>query len=286
MTVVAAFYKFVSLPDCAELQAPLLQVCLDHDLRGTILLAAEGINGTIAGSRSQLGAVLQYLKSDPRLTDLSVREAQAAAQPFGRMKVKLKREIVTLGQPEVNPNQQVGQYVEPQQWNQLLADPDTVVIDTRNEFEVRMGSFQGATDPKTRSFRQFPDYVHQQLQPGKPTKVAMFCTGGIRCEKATSYLLSQGFEEVYHLKGGILRYLEEVPPEDSLWQGDCFVFDERIAVTHGLEPISSYEFCAVCGSPLSAADRAAPEFRAGEQCPYCCDRNGRDLAADADANLP
>lgn len=266
--VVAAFYKFVRLADAAERREPLLAFCTEQGIKGTILLALEGINGTIAGSQQSIDAVLAYLRSDPRLADLQPQVSYTDQQPFDRMKVKLKREIVTLGLPEVNPTQAVGTYVEPQEWNELITDPETVVIDTRNAFEVRVGTFKGAQDPQTRSFRQFPDYVQQNLDPNRHKKVAMFCTGGIRCEKATSFLLQQGFETVYHLKGGILRYLKEVPESDSLWQGDCFVFDERVAVTHGLEP-APYELCGNCGNPLSPEDRASSLYQPGVSCPYC-----------------
>lgn len=269
MIVVAAFYKFVHLPDFAAQQQSIQKLCCDRNIRGTILLAEEGINGTIAGTRADIDAVFDTLRQDSRLADLSPQESYSDEQPFGRMKVKLKSEIVTLGKPDVNPTCQVGEYVDPQEWNQLIASPDTLVIDTRNDFEVRMGTFKGAQNPNTKSFRQFPDYVQQSLKPNSDRKVAMFCTGGIRCEKATAYLLSQGFEEVYHLKGGILRYLEEVPPEESLWEGDCFVFDERIAVTHGLAPVPDYEFCEVCGNPLNEHDKASPDFEVGVRCPYC-----------------
>lgn len=268
MTVVATFYKFVALPNYPEMRSPLLAFCQAQNLKGTILLAPEGINGTIAGAAANIHAVIHYLRSDERFADLEVRKSIAATPPFERLKVKLKREIVTLGIPEVNPNQQVGTYVTPKQWNEIISDPDVVVIDTRNEYEVNIGTFQGANNPKTESFREFPDYARQTLNPHQHQKVAMFCTGGIRCEKASSYLLQQGFEQVYHLKGGILKYLEEIPPEESLWFGECFVFDERVAVKSGLQP-GSYEICLGCGFPISEADKASPEYEAGVSCPYC-----------------
>lgn len=268
MLVVATFYKFVGLDDRAELQNALLKYCNEQGIRGTILLAAEGVNGTIAGSRPAIDNVLAYLRSDPRLADLEHKESCAEAMPFERLKVRLKKEIVTLGLPEVNPNQQVGTYVEPKDWNALIADPDVILIDTRNHYEVEIGTFQGAQNPETRSFRQFPDYVQQQLDPSKHKKVAMFCTGGIRCEKASAFMLSQGFQEVYHLKGGILKYLEEVPAEQSLWQGECFVFDQRVAVQHGLEQ-GSHEICLSCGYPVSDADKASPQYEKGISCPHC-----------------
>jgi UPF0176 protein len=266
--LVAAFYKFVSLPDCAELRAPLLSLCQDQEIRGTILLAQEGINGTIAGSRSAIDTIFAYLRSDARFADLNVKESETASRMFDRLKVKLKKEIVTLGIPEINPTQQVGTYVKPQDWNAVISDPETIVLDVRNQFEVSIGSFAGAIDPETASFRQFPEYVRSQLDPAQHKKVAMFCTGGIRCEKASAYMLSQGFEQVYHLEGGILKYLEEVPADESLWQGECFVFDQRVAVTQGVKD-GSYEMCYACGHPISADEKASPQYQAGISCPYC-----------------
>src|SRR6476469_2551950 len=240
--VVPALYKFVSLPDFAEKKDPLLAYCLAQNIKGTLLLAQEGINGTIAGSRAAVDAVLSFLRTDPRLADLEHKESYTDIPPFDRMKVRLKKEIVPLGVPEVDPNQKVGTYVTPEEWNQLISDPEVVLIDTRNDYEVQIGTFQGACNPQTASFREFPDYVRQNLDPQKHKKVAMFCTGGIRCEKASSYMLEQGFEEVYHLKGGILKYLEAVPAEESLWSGECFVFDQRVAVGHGLS-LGSHVLC-------------------------------------------
>lgn len=266
--VVATFYKFVNLPDCAKLRHPLQAHCQAENIRGTILLAPEGINGTIAGTRSGIDSVLAWLHTDPRFADLEHKESTAEGFPFERLKVRLKREIVTLGIPEANPNQQVGVYVDPQDWNHLISDPDVLVIDTRNQYEVNIGTFKGAKNPETHSFRQFPDYVQQQLDPQKHKKVAMFCTGGIRCEKASSFMLSQGFEQVYHLKGGILKYLEEVPAEESLWQGECFVFDQRVAIQHGLES-GTHEMCRSCGHPINAADKASPHYQEGVSCPHC-----------------
>lgn len=269
--VVAAFYKFVSLPDCAELREPLLEFCLAHRIKGTILLAQEGINGTISGDRASMDAVFARLRSDARFADLEVKESYTDQFPFERMKVKVKREIVTLGLPEINPNDRVGTYVPPTQWNDLIQDPEVIVIDTRNDFEVKTGTFQGAQNPETASFREFPEYVQTHLDPQQHKKVAMFCTGGIRCEKASSYMLAQGFEEVYHLQGGILKYLEEIPPEESLWQGECFVFDQRVAVTHGVEEGSS-DLCLACGHPLSPEEKASEHYQEGIACPYCHDR--------------
>ncbi|AFY41533.1 rhodanese-related sulfurtransferase [Nostoc sp. PCC 7107] len=266
--IVATFYKFVSLPDFAEKQEPLLSYCLAQDIKGTILLAAEGINGTIAGSRQSIDAVFAYLRSDRCLADLESKESYAQTPPFERMKVRLKSEIVTLGLPEVDPNQQVGIYVTPAEWNDLISDPEVTVIDTRNEYEVRIGTFQRANNPHTNSFREFPEYVQHHLNPNQHKKVALFCTGGIRCEKASSFMLSQGFTEVYHLKGGILKYLAEIPAAESLWEGECFVFDERVAVRHGLAA-GSHELCFCCGHPIAESDKASPHYEAGISCPYC-----------------
>lgn len=268
--VVATFYKFVKLPDYQEMRSPLLHLCEAVGVKGTILLALEGINGTLAGSRRGIDTVLAELRSDSRLADLTAKESTADHPPFERVKVKLKREIVTLGVPEVDPTEQVGTYVAPQDWNQVISDPEVLVLDTRNDYEVQIGTFKSAVNPKTQSFREFPDYVQAHLDPSQHKKVAMFCTGGIRCEKATSYLLTQGFEQVYHLQGGILKYLEEVPAEESLWEGECFVFDERVAVRHGLEP-GSHEMCLACGYPIGAADKASPHYQPGIACPHCYD---------------
>lgn len=260
--LVATFYKFVSLPDYEVWRDPLLQFCVDRHVKGTILLAREGINGTIAGSPQAIEAVFGYLKQNPALEDLSHRESVAPSLPFERMKVKLKSEIVTLGMPEVDPTQQVGQYVDPEGWNRLLQDPSVTVIDTRNDYEVQIGSFQGAINPETQSFRQFPEYVKSHLDPQVHDKVALFCTGGIRCEKATALMLQWGFKEVYHLQGGILNYLASVPPEESLWQGECFVFDDRVALQNGLE-LGHYQLCSQCGNPIPLGD--SPDLR----CPNC-----------------
>ncbi|MEM7555009.1 MAG: rhodanese-related sulfurtransferase [Cyanobacteria bacterium P01_A01_bin.84] len=268
--VVATLYKFVKLADFAEKQQSLQDYCQAEDIKGTILLASEGINGTVSGSRTGIDSVLEFLRSDHRLSDLEWKESYTDSQPFGRMKVKLKKEIVTLGIPSVNPNKQVGTYVTPREWNEIISDPDVTVIDTRNDYEVSIGSFQKAHNPQTESFREFPKYVRQNLDPQKHKKVALFCTGGIRCEKATSLMLSEGFREVYHLKGGILKYLEEIPTQESLWEGECFVFDQRVAVSHGLKP-SNYEMCIGCGYPISETDKSSPKYEQGISCPNCFD---------------
>lgn len=268
--VVAALYKFVALPDYKSLREPLLEQCRAQGLRGTLLLAEEGINGTVAGSREALDAVLLWLRRDPRLLDLEHKESQHDEQPFLRMKVKLKREIVTMGVPQVDPNRLVGTYVEPGDWDSLLADPELTIIDTRNDYECAIGSFRGAVDPGITTFRDFPDWVEKNLDPEKNTKVAMFCTGGIRCEKASSYLLEQGYDSVFHLKGGILKYLEEVPEKASSWEGECFVFDERVAVNHALER-GSYDQCFACRHPISKEDLQSSDYVKGVSCPHCID---------------
>lgn len=268
--VVAALYKFVSLPDFHELREPLLDHCLAQNIRGTLLLAEEGINGTVAGGREAIDSLLAYLKADPRLADLSHKESFDSSQPFYRMKVKLKKEIVTMGIDGIDPNEVVGTYVKPKDWNALISDPDVVLIDTRNDYEVEIGTFKGAVDPKTESFRQFPEYVRQNYNPAKHKKVAMFCTGGIRCEKASAFMKREGFEEVYHLEGGILKYLEEVDQSDSLWQGECFVFDNRVSVKQGLEP-GEYALCHGCRWPITDADRQSDKYEEGVSCPACHD---------------
>ena len=269
--IVATFYKFVKLPDFAQKQQPILSLCQAQAVKGTILLAAEGINGTIAASRDSIDTVLSFLRSDSRLADLEHKESYTDSPPFERMKVRLKQEIVTIGLPQVDPNEQVGTYVSPKDWNALICDPEVTVIDTRNDYEVSIGSFKGAQNPQTESFRQFPDYIRQNLDPTKHKKVAMFCTGGIRCEKASAFMLSHGFQEVYHLKGGILKYLEEVPEQESLWQGECFVFDERVAVAQGLA-LGSHEMCLSCGHPISNEDKTSSKYKYSISCPYCFDQ--------------
>jgi UPF0176 protein len=266
--VVAALYKFVTLKDFAGLRQPLLAAMKAHGVKGTLLLAEEGINGTISGSRSAIDGFLAVLKSDARLADIDHKESYCDEDPFYRSKVKLKKEIVTIGVAGVDPNKQAGTYVNPADWNALIADPDVLLIDTRNGYEVALGTFAGAADPGTSRFGEFPKFVGENLDPARHRKVAMFCTGGIRCEKASSYMQSQGFREVYHLKGGILKYLEEVPKEQSKWQGNCFVFDHRVAVGHGLVP-SKLELCHGCRKPLNPADKSSELYEEGVSCPKC-----------------
>lgn len=276
MTVqVAAFYRFSSLQDLVPLQAELLQLAAAGDVRGTILLASEGVNGTISGPEVSVQQVLTRLRGVPGLAPLEAKLSWAPEQTFAKLKVRLKREIVTMGCPSVKPAEQVGTYVAPQQWDALINDPDTLVIDTRNSYEVAVGSFAGAIDPGTASFREFPTWVERELRPlvaaRQPKAIALFCTGGIRCEKATGYLLQQGFEAVHHLQGGILRYLEEMPETHSSWQGECFVFDQRVTVNHQLEP-GSYSLCFACGLPLAPAELAHPAYREGVSCHHCIAR--------------
>lgn len=268
--VVAALYKFANLPDFEAMIPPLKALCNVNQVKGTLLLANEGINGTIAGSREGIDAVLAYLRSDDRLKDLEHKESFASEQPFYRMKVRPKKEIVTLGVPGIDPNKKVGTYVTPEDWNNLISDPNVIVVDTRNTYEYGIGTFQGALNPETETFRQFPEFVKKRLDPKKHKRVAMFCTGGIRCEKASSYMLEQGFEEVYHLQGGILKYLEKVPSEESLWDGECFVFDNRTSVKHGLEE-GDFDLCHGCRNPISEQDKESPKYVAGVTCPHCLD---------------
>ncbi len=267
---VAALYQFMRFNDPHGMRAPLLAKCEALGVRGTLLLAREGINGTIAGSRDAIDAVLTHIRALPGCDGLEVKFSSAATMPFNRTKVRVKREIVTMGEPDVDPTASVGRYVAPEDWNALIADPDTLVIDTRNAYEVAVGTFAGAVDPATASFRDFPAWfrANRDALLANKRKVAMFCTGGIRCEKSTSFLRGEGIEEVYHLQGGILKYLEEVPEADSLWRGECFVFDERVAVGHGLAP-GSHSLCRACRRPLSDQDRASPEWIDGIQCAYC-----------------
>jgi UPF0176 protein len=269
-TEVAALYRFVRLEDYQNLRAPLLAFCDARGIRGTLLLAEEGINGTIAGTPRAISEVLAYLRSDDRLADLECKFSYNTDRPFLRMKVKLKKEIVTMGRPGIDPNQSVGRYASPEQWNALVDDPDCLVIDTRNDYEVEIGTFQGAINPNTTSFREFPEWVEENLDPSKHKKVAMFCTGGIRCEKSTSLLVSMGFEDVWHLQGGILNYLEKTPVEQTRWNGECFVFDSRVSVDHHLEK-GRYDQCYACRFPIDDAQKASDLYVPGVSCPRCHD---------------
>ena len=266
--VVIATYHFVGLDDFEDMKPPLLDLCLENDLMGTILLAREGLNGTIAGPRMGVDNLLDYLRADERFKTLRYKESYTDKAPFRRMKVRLKREIVTMGVPDTDPGALCGERVDAKRWNELVKDPDVLTIDTRNAYECDIGTFENAISPNTETFREFPNFVDEKLDPQKHRKVAMFCTGGIRCEKATNYLMKQGFEEVYHLDGGILKYLETVDKEESLWQGECFVFDDRVAVDENLAP-GSYAQCYACRRPLSDADRVSPHYQIGVSCPHC-----------------
>lgn len=268
MLTVAALYHFTRFAEPAALRGPLLAVCEAHAIRGTLLLAREGINGTIAGSRTGIDAVLSHIRSLPGCSGLEWKESPAETMPFGRMKVRLKQEIVTMGQPDVDPTAAVGHYVDPADWNALIAAPDVAVIDARNDYETEIGTFAGAVDPGTKSFRDFPEWWEQNAHRFHNKRIAMFCTGGIRCEKSTNYLLSQGVSEVFHLKGGILKYLEETPEDESLWQGECFVFDQRVSLTHGLGQ-GRHSLCHACRRPLAPEDRDRPEFEEGVSCHRC-----------------
>lgn len=270
MPIIAALYHFARFPDPAALRGPLVALCQAQGVKGSLLLAAEGINGTIAGGRDGIDAVLAHVRALPGCAGLEWKESTAEAMPFGRMKVRLKREIVTIGQPDVDPRAAVGHYVQPAEWNALIAAPDVAVIDTRNDYEVAIGTFQGAVDPGTRSFGEFPAWWQANRARFEGKRIAMFCTGGIRCEKSTNWLLQQGVAEVFHLKGGILKYLEEVPPEQSLWQGECFVFDGRVSVGHGLVP-GENSTCGACRRPVTPEGRAHPLYEDGVRCAACAD---------------
>jgi len=278
--LTAALYKFVDLPDFEALREPLQTCCDAHQVKGTLLLASEGINGTIAGPEVGVRAVLAHLRADPRLATLQHKEAWANKPPFSRMKVRLKKEIVTLRVPGLDPNQTVGQYVKPQDWNALVADPDVVLIDTRNDYEVAIGTFQGAINPNIKTFTELPAWLDAQpaLQGEKRPKVAMFCTGGIRCEKSTALMKMHGFDEVYHLEGGILKYLEDIPPEQSTWEGACFVFDERVSVGHGLLP-GPHELCRSCRWPLGEQEKASPHYVKGVSCAHCHEQRSPEQKA-------
>lgn len=271
-SVVCALYRFVTLDDYQSLQKPLQDFLREHNIKGTLLLAHEGINGTVSGSPASIQALLSHFDKDPRLADMDVKFSYDDTQPFYRAKVKLKKEIVTMGVEGIDPKQIVGTYVEPKDWNALISSPDVLLVDTRNDYEVQIGTFKNALNPHTNSFREFPAYVQQHLDPAKHKKVAMFCTGGIRCEKSTAYLKEQGFDEVYHLHGGILKYLEEIPPQDSLWEGECFVFDNRVTVNHALEK-GIYDLCHACRMPITEEDKQHENYEQGVSCHHCCGKH-------------
>ena len=269
-TVVCALYRFVALENFKEIQQPLLDIMNTNGVKGTLLLASEGINGTVAGSRESIDNLINWLKSDARLANLTTKESYDAENPFYRTKVKLKKEIVTMGVEGIDPNHTVGSYVKPKDWNALISDPEVLLVDTRNDYEISIGTFENAVDPKTTNFREFPAYVKENLDPEKHKKVAMFCTGGIRCEKSTAYLKEQGFDEVYHLEGGVLKYLEEVPEEETMWKGECFVFDNRVSVNHQLEK-GQYDQCHGCRLPITEEDKKSEQYIEGISCHHCFD---------------
>jgi len=268
--IVAALYRFIRIEAPDALRDSLLARMTDHDIRGTLLVAPEGINGTIAGTRTAIDALINWLKTDTRFDDLSYKESFCNEMPFARTKVKLKKEIVTMGIEGIDPNRVVGTYVEPKDWNALIRDPDVVVVDTRNDYEVEVGTFNRAINPDISTFREFPAFVDAELDPSRTPKVAMFCTGGIRCEKSTAYLKERGFKDVYHLHGGILKYLEEVPEADSEWTGECFVFDERVTVDHALRR-GQYDQCHACRRPITEEDQHSAYYVPGVSCPKCHD---------------
>ena len=272
---ISALYHFADFTDFKDWQEPLKMLCAEQGICGTLLLAPEGINGTVAGSGHAIPELHRFLKADKRFEGLESKESFAEKKPFYRLKIKLKKEIVTLGKPEANPAKLVGTYVEPKDWNAIVNNPDIPLIDTRNDYEYGIGTFKGAVDPQTQKFTQFPEFVEKNFDPKKNDKVAMFCTGGIRCEKASAYMLSRGFKEVYHLKGGILKYLEEVPESDSTWEGSCFVFDRRVGVEHGLKP-SNLDMCFGCRHPISNEDKAHEDYIEGVQCAHCKDMHSAE----------
>jgi len=275
MYTIAALYHFTRFSDPAAIQGPLQDLCRAQGVKGTLLLANEGINGTIAGPRAGIDAVLAHIRALPGCAELEWKESAATDEPFNRMKVRLKREIVTMGQPDVDPTSSVGHYVQPAEWNELIKSPDVAVIDTRNDYEVAIGTFEGAIDPETKSFGEFPAWWEANKHRFHNKRIAMFCTGGIRCEKSTNYLIGQGVEDVYHLKGGILKYLEDVPEDESTWEGNCFVFDGRVSVSHGLKE-GPHELCYACRMPILPEDKSRPEFENGVSCHQCIDQTTED----------
>ena len=275
--LVAALYKFVEIDDLLSLQSNLYEICEKNNIMGTILIANEGINGTISGKNNEINQTISLLKSDKRFTNIEIKYSSSDKQPFHRMKVRLKKEIVTIGLPEINPNKKVGTYVKPEDWNDLISDPNVIVIDTRNKYETKIGSFENALDPETSSFREFPDWVKKfkSSKENANKKIAMFCTGGIRCEKASSLMKEEGFEDVYHLQGGILKYLETIDKENSLWNGECFVFDQRVCLTDELE-VGSYKMCFACRMPITEEEMQNEKYIEGISCIYCYDKTTKE----------
>lgn len=279
---VAALYRFAKLPQFEALREPLTELCNKHDVRGTLLLASEGINGTVAGTEAGIAALIDYIEAIPELKGLELKYSTASKLPFYRLKIKLKREIVTMGVEGIDPLQSVGTYVAAEDWNDLISDENTILVDTRNDYEYAIGTFEGAIDPCTTTFREFPEWVEQHRDELEGKKIAMFCTGGIRCEKATAFVKGLGFDDVYHLKGGILKYLEDIPAEQSMWEGECFVFDERVSVGHGLVE-GDIELCRACRRPITPEDKLSPKFQHGISCEACYDeRTDEDRARYAE----
>lgn len=279
--VVAALYKFIVIEDCPALQTELRDICHKYGIMGTLLIAKEGLNGTISGTSSAIDRIVAWLRAHPDFSDIDIKFSYHASMPFHRMKVRLKSEIVTMGEADILPSEQAGIYVDPEAWNSLISDPDVLVVDTRNDYEIAIGQFKGAENPHTTSFRQFPDYAKSLAdlpEDERPKKIAMYCTGGIRCEKSTSLMKQMGFEDVYHLKGGILRYLEEVDKQDSLWEGECFVFDSRVSVDHDLNA-GSYSLCHACKMPLSEEDMRSSMYQPSISCGYCHDKTSEQQKA-------
>jgi UPF0176 protein len=275
MFTVCALYQFVRLDDFEEFREPLRELMVDLEIKGTILLALEGLNGTVAGTQNSIDALIKFLDEEGRFDHLEIKFSYSEKLPFKRLKVKLKKEIVTLGVSGIDPKESVGTYVSPQDWNELISDPDVVLIDTRNNYEYEIGSFKGAINPSTETFREFPEYTKNNLEQYRGKKVAMFCTGGIRCEKSTAYLKTQGFDTVYHLHGGILKYLEQMPEQDSMWEGECFVFDDRVAVKHNLEQ-GQYDQCHACRYPITAEEKKHEHYEKGVSCPRCYGSKSED----------
>ena len=269
---VAAFYQFASLNNILSLQTELKKLCQRNEIFGTILLASEGVNGTVAGKQSSINCLFKWLREQPSFNEIQVKYSNSDSQAFNRLKVRIKKEIVTMGKTDINPNNVVGTYIKPENWNDFINDPETLIIDTRNDYEIAIGTFKNSTNPQTQSFREFPDWVKTELDTlpdnKRPKQIAMFCTGGIRCEKASSYLVQKGYENIFHLEGGILKYLETIPETDSTWLGDCFVFDQRVSVEHGLAP-GKYKMCHACRLPLAPEDLKSKNYQPGVSCPKC-----------------
>ena len=275
---VATFYRFTDLPDCGQWASNLKETCGRHDIRGTIIIAPEGLNATLSGPKPGVDAVIAFIRADERFADLPHRECETERPTFHRLRIYLRDEIVTFGDPELNPSDGAGEYVSPEDWNAILDDPNLLLLDVRNDYEVELGTFRGAMNPATSTFGEWKSYVKKELAEDKERPVAMFCTGGIRCEKASAHLLAEGFQNVRHLRGGILHYLEKVKPEDSLWEGECFVFDQRVAVVHGLKEGKS-RLCFGCRAPLKTEDLRSPLYEEGISCPKCFEQTDEELKA-------